>query len=263
MGGLKDSMRDAIKQLAFRTSVDRLKKQGVTQVNVLGLDRIAALIEAAVHRSLKSRLVGADREVVADATKAEFLRLLRSNEDLLREKSEVERMRERAEEELDALRRDLAQQQSALKLKLERLDPAAAGRWHGEDGAIAGKVAAIVQALANGGPTSADDVQRRLTELVMDVVSDERRDAEAARQALIDRDVAAMQRRIEKLTGSLSLTEHKLQQLSAQHSLDSGISSIYREVQGLAPDDERAETKKGMMAAILEANLRLQKRGTA
>lgn len=261
MGGLKDSLRDAIKQLAFRTSVDRLKKQGVTQVNVLGLDRIAALIEAAVHRSLKSRLVGSDREVVADATKAEFLRLLRSNEDLQREKSEVERMRERAEEELDALRRELAQQQSALKLKLERPDAAAAGRWQGEDDAIAGKVAAVVQALAHAGPASADDVQRRLTELVMDVVSDERRAAETARQALADRDVAAMQRRIEKLTESLSLTEHKLQQLSAQRSLDTGISSIYREVQGLAPGDARAETKKGMMAAILEANLRLQKRG--
>jgi len=263
MGGLKDSLRDAIKQLAFRTSVDRLKKQGVTQVNVLGLDRIAALIEAAVHRSLKSRLVGADRDVVADATKAEFLRLLRSNEDLQREKTETERMRERAEEELDALRRELSQQQSALKLKLERPDPAAAGRWQGEDGTIAGKVAAVVHALAQHGASSADDLRTRLTELVMDVVSDERRVAEVARKALADRDVEAMQRRIEKLTESLSMTEHKLQQLSAQRSLDAGISSIYREVQGLAPGDARAETKQGMMTAILEANLRLQKRGTA
>ncbi|MFN9703248.1 MAG: hypothetical protein ACK595_00305, partial [Planctomycetota bacterium] len=51
MGGLKDSLRDAIRQIAFRTSVDRLRKQGVKQVSVLGLDRIIALIDAAERDS--------------------------------------------------------------------------------------------------------------------------------------------------------------------------------------------------------------------
>lgn len=261
MGGLKDAMRDAIRQLAFRTSVDRLKKQGVKQVNVLGLDRITALIEAAVHRSLRSRLVGADREVVADATKAEFLRLLRSNEDLQRAKSEIEKVRERTQEELDGLRRELAQQQSALRVRLERGDQAVAGRWQGEDAAIAQKVAAVVQALPEAG--AAAGLQERLVELVMDVVAGERQTAVAARQALADREVEAMQRRIEKLTQALAVTEHKLQQVSAQRSIEPGISSIYREVQGIAHGDERAEQKKGMMAALLAENLRLQKRGSA
>ena len=260
MGGLKDAMRDAIRQLAFRTSVDRLKKQGVKQVNVLGLDRITALIEAAVHRSLRSRLVGADREVVADATKAEFLRLLRSNEDLQREKSEIEKVRERTQEELDALRRELAHQQSALRVRLERGDQDVTARWQGEDAAIAQKVAAVVQALPAGGTAGLQD---RLVELVMDVVAGERQTAAAARQALADREVEAMQRRIEKLTQALAVTEHKLQQVSAQRSIEPGISSIYREVQGIAQGDERAEQKKGMMAALLAENLRLQKRGSA
>jgi hypothetical protein len=87
MTGFKETLKDAVRQMSFRTSLDNLKKKGVQQVNVLGIDRIIALIEAAVHRSLKSRLVGVEREAVADATKAEFLRLLRSNEDLQREKS--------------------------------------------------------------------------------------------------------------------------------------------------------------------------------
>ena len=264
MGGLKDSLRDAIRQLAFRTSLDRLRKQGVKQVNVLGLDRIIALIDAAVHTSLKSRLVGADREVVADATKAEFLRLLRSNEDLQREKSEIEKLRERTQEELDALRRELAQQQSALRVRLERDDPGAAARWQGEDAAIARKVAAVVQELAAAGeaPVAAAALEARLAELVMDVVVGERRAGESVRKQLADRDVAMMQQRIEKLSQALAVTEHKLQQVSSQRSLDAGISSIYREVQGLAADDTRVEAKKGIMAAILAENLRLQKRGT-
>lgn len=263
MGGLKDSLRDAIRQLAFRTSVDRLRKQGVKQVNVLGLDRIIALIDAAVHTSLKSRLVGVDREVVADATKAEFLRLLRSNEDLQREKSEIERVRERTQEELDALRRELAQQQSALRVRLERDDPASTARWHGEDAAIARKVATVVQELAAAGdaPVAASVLEERVVELVLDFVAGERRAADAARKQLADREVGVMQQRIEKLSQALAVTEHKLQHVSAERSLDAGISSFYRQVQGLAADDLRAEAKKGMMAAILAENLRLQKRG--
>jgi hypothetical protein len=96
----------------------------------------------------------------------------------------------------------------------------------------------------------------------MDVVVGERRAGESVRKQLADRDVAMMQQRIEKLSQALAVTEHKLQQVSSQRSLDAGISSIYREVQGLAADDTRAEAKKGIMAAILAENLRLQKRGT-
>ena len=92
MAGMRDSLKQAVRQMAFRTSVDDLKKKGVQQVNVLGIDRIIQLIDEAVHRSLKTKLVGLEREAVADATKSEFLRLLRSKEDLEREKGELERL---------------------------------------------------------------------------------------------------------------------------------------------------------------------------
>jgi hypothetical protein len=57
VSGFKETLKDAVRQMSFRTSVDKLKKKGVQNVNVLGIDRIISLIEAAVHRSLKSRLV--------------------------------------------------------------------------------------------------------------------------------------------------------------------------------------------------------------
>ena len=46
MGSFKDTLKESLRQLAFRTSIDSLKKKGVQQVNVLGLDRISSLIEA-------------------------------------------------------------------------------------------------------------------------------------------------------------------------------------------------------------------------
>ena len=258
--GFKETLKDAVRQMSFRTSLDSLKKKGVQQVSVLGIDRIIALIEAAVHRSLKSRLVGVEREAVADATKAEFLRLLRSNEDLQREKSEIEQQRERAEEEVDQLRREITQQSQALQLKLDQDALELATRYDGENAAIAHKVAEVVQSFATTPGLALSAVEQRLMELVMNVVTGERQAADEARKALRDREVDNLQRRIKKLNDSLAQTEQRLQQVAAMKSLDGGISSVYRQVQGLDLSDQQAGKKKELMAEIFKANLKLQKK---
>ena len=258
--GIKESLKDAVRQMSYRTSLDSLKKKGVQQVSVLGIDRIIALIEAAVHRSLKSRLLGVEREAVADATKAEFLRLLRSNEDLQRQKSDIEEQRERAEDEVDQLRRELAQQNQELQLKLELDTLSLANRYQGENAAIARKVTEVVQSLAQTPGAKLSAVEQRLMELVMDVVSTERQEAESARRALQDREVDNLQRRIKKLNDTLVNTEQRLQQVAALKQVDGGISSVYREVQGIGGADEQAGKKKDLMAEIFKANLGLQKK---
>ena len=263
MGKFKDTLKDAVRQMAFRTSVDDLKKQGVSNVNVLGMDRIVALIEAAVHKSLKSRLLTMEREAVADATKAEFLRLVRSNKDLQRQKSEIEEQKERAEEEIDQLRRELTRQQQELKVRLEQGALEVANRYEGENALIAKKVSEVMRSLAGSGELSLPDAETHVVELVMDVVRGEREDAEKARAALRDREVDNLQRRINKLNESLQLTEHKLQTVSAMKNIDTGISSIYREVQGVDTADVLAGKKKELMAEIFQANLKLQKRDRA
>lgn len=263
MGGFKDSLRDAVRQMSFRTSVDSLKKKGVQKVNVLGMDRIIALVEAAVHKSLRSRLVGTDREAVAESTKAEFVRLLRSNEDLQRQKSEIEQQKERAEEEVDQLRRDLTRQQQELRLRLEEGALDIASRYEGENARIATKVSEVMRELAGSGELALGDAEARVVELVMHIVSGEREEAEQARAALRDREVDMLQRRITKLNESLSHTEHKLQTVSAMKNIDDGISSVYREVQGVDGQDSHAGKKKELMAEIFQANLKLQKRGRA
>jgi len=259
VAGFRESLRDVVRQLSFRTSVDSLKKRGVQQVSVLGLDRITALIEAAVHRSLKAQLVGVERAAVADATKAEFLRLLRTNEDLQRQKTASEQLRERAEEEIDQLRRELLQQQQALQQRLAPGEVAAANRHGQEDAAIVAKVAAVVRSLDAG--TGSQAIEQRLIELVMDVVAGERHAADAARAAAGDREVDQLQRRIKKLTENLGATEQRLQQLAAAGAIDAGISSIYRTVQGLDAAAAQVDRKKELMAAIFQANLELQNKG--
>lgn len=261
MGGTdRNTLKDAVRRIAFRTSLDSLKKQGVEQVSVLGIDRIIALIEEAVHRSLKSRFVGIERDAVADATKAEFLRLLRTNEDLQRQKTEVEKLRDRAQEEVDQMRRELSHQQHALAERLQQGSLPDTSRYAGEDAAIAAKVKDLVGALFRAGDVGSAELQERVLELIIDTVGHERRNAESARRALRDREVENMQRRIEKLTQSLETTEHRLRQVAAMKDIDDGISSIYREVQGLGGGEESYGKKKELMSAIFQANMRLQKK---
>ncbi|MEY4831493.1 MAG: hypothetical protein RLZZ562_3289 [Planctomycetota bacterium] len=255
--GFRESLKAAVRQIAFRTDVDSLKKQGIERVSVLGMDRIVGLVEEAVHRSLKSRLVGLEREAVADATKAEFLRLLRSNQELQREKSEIERHKERAEEEVDQLRRQLVAEKQALETRLQQGQSAMMAAHASQDAALADRVR---EALAASGGGADEAQESRVLALVLDAVGQERATAEEAKSALRDREVENLQRRIEKLTQSLSTTEHRLRQVAAMKNIDDGISSIYREVQGLDEHASDGGKKKELMSAIFAANMRLQKK---
>ena len=261
MAGFKETLKDALRQVSFRTSVDKLKKKGIQDVNVLGIDRLVGLVEAAVHRSLRSRLMGVDREAVAESTKAEFLRLLQSHEDLQREKTQIEQARERAEEEIDLMRRELARKQSALQVRLEADPVEQTNRYVGEDAAIATKVAEVLASIHESASTPTPDVlQDRLMALVMDVVHEERKTADSARKALQDREVDILQRRIKKLSATLTATEQQLARASVEQNVETGISSIYREVQGLDVSDQHAGKKRELMADIFRANLAMQKR---
>jgi predicted nucleic acid-binding Zn-ribbon protein len=260
LAGFRDSLRDAVRQFAFRTSVDSLRRSGVQNVSVLGLDRIVALVEEAVHTSLRAHLRGSEREAVADATKAEFLRLLRSNEDLQRQKTEAEKQKERAEEEIDQLRRELLSQQQALQQRLQQANLAAAGEYQGEDASIAARVRELFAPLVATGDTNAIPPEAKVIEVVMEIVGGQRRSLEEARQALRDREVENLQRRIHKLNHTLNETEDRLRTVVARQDIEGGISSIYREVQGIDDSVPDRNRRRQLMSAIFEANLQLRQR---
>jgi hypothetical protein len=251
------SLRDVIRKLAYKTSIDQLKKDGFDKVNVLGLDRIALLIQEAVQRSLRFKLLAVEREEVASATKEEFLRLLKSNEDLERKHDELRRLKEVAEEQVDDLRRELAQQERLLERKLAMAESAAANSYHGEDRAIAERLGVLIEGLLQAGEN--EELRDRVLDLVMDIVRNERREATKAREAVRDHEVGTLQRRIQKLATSLHETEHRLTEVTAIKNIDQGISSVYKEVQGLNQAASHFDQKKALMEDIFAANRRLQK----
>jgi hypothetical protein len=71
-----------------------------------------------------------------------------------------------------------------------------------------------------------------------------------------------LERRVAKLSSSLSELEGAMRRLAAAKSLDEGLASIFRTVQGLAPDDGHFAQKREMLREIWVANLELQRRDT-
>lgn len=73
------------------------------------------------------------------------------------------------------------------------------------------------------------------------------------------RQIETLERRIQKLTASLGMTEGELRRALTQQSVDPGVASMYRNVQGLSAVDVQQELKKELMSKIFQANLELRK----
>ncbi len=67
-----------------------------------------------------------------------------------------------------------------------------------------------------------------------------------------------LERRVAKLTESLSATESALKQIAAAKNIDLGVASIFRNVQGLTLEDALYEAKREMLKNIFEANVALR-----
>ncbi len=73
-----------------------------------------------------------------------------------------------------------------------------------------------------------------------------------------NRQIQVLERRIGKLTTSLDATEGQLSRMALMRDVDTGVSSIYRDVQGLDAGDDEKDTKRGLMSSIFDANVLLQ-----
>lgn len=104
----------------------------------------------------------------------------------------------------------------------------------------------------------ASRLAEREAELVREARDHERRLEE--KEATYRREIENLQRRVAKLSRSLESTEGELRRVASLKQVDTGLASIYREVQGLDPGDSNAEAKQEMMSAIFQANLAMQKR---
>jgi len=76
--------------------------------------------------------------------------------------------------------------------------------------------------------------------------------------AAFKREIEQLHRRIAKLNGSLATTEQEITRLRSLKSVDDGVASVYRDVQGLEDGEARSEIKKELMSEIFRSNMDLQ-----
>ncbi len=101
-------------------------------------------------------------------------------------------------------------------------------------------------------------VEKEVIALLKSELASWRESSTASRMLESQRQIEMLERRVEKLTESLGLTEAELLRVARLKNIDLGIASIFREVQGLKSDDERFEQKKEMLKNIFEANVALR-----
>lgn len=131
-------------------------------------------------------------------------------------------------------------------------------------------------------PTLADARQDVLRELVAEEGTKALQSARRAQEALVTalsgmenkggdpnlaaelegyrRQIDLLERRITKLTQLLSMTEDDLRRLIDAKSIDPGLASIYKSVQGLDSAANSAQAKKELMKRIFQANLELKEK---
>ena len=261
--GVTGKIRDAIRGLARTESLRQLEKRGVRKVNVVGLDRIVGLIEEAVQGSLRDRLLSDERSEVAESTKARFLELLQQNRSLEEDRDALRAAKDDAQRQVDEMRSELTAQQAVLERREAEAQARAEARQADQDDKLVSAFALAVRAVERDESRAAQLIDG-LQGFVLDTVQEQRRLEAAAREQGFERDTDNLRRRVRKLTDSLSESEQRLQRAVASKSADdTGVASVYSEVQGLANTDGQYAQKKALMADIFAANMSLQKQAGA
>jgi len=112
------------------------------------------------------------------------------------------------------------------------------------------KVADLFGRLGPGAP-AADDVLSTIHGALAEVRG------RRATHAEVEREIQVLEGRVARLKELLGASEEELARMVQEKSLDPGIASIYRTVQGIDPSASNYRKKKELLAVIYKANVEL------
>ena len=166
-----------------------------------------------------------------------------------------------AEAEIAGLRDDLAAQRASFRQEEALLREEASEVGGLQQAALVDRIQAIFAKVPRTPEIEA--VEKEIIALAVAELYEGRQKAVEAQMAEHARLVDQLERRIAKLTSLLGVTEEELQRVLSMKTIDEGVASIYRTVQGLGSEAAQAEQKKAMMAVIFKENMAFQKRDGA
>ena len=118
---------------------------------------------------------------------------------------------------------------------------------------LADKVKALLELSGAGGQLPA--LEREILRILEHTVAEIRRPRVS--QAEVRAEIRVLEARIQDLKRMLSASEDELARMLAEKSLDPGVASIYRTVQGLDRSTADYAKKKELLAVIYKANVEL------
>ncbi|HHI67777.1 MAG TPA: hypothetical protein ENJ97_00465 [Planctomycetes bacterium] len=256
---LKQSLKEALRRFSFRTTPDDLKRRGVENVHVVGLDRIVGLVEEAVRRTLARsfHLGNQGAGTLAAGAKEEFLKLLERTRDLEKARDEAERMRKELEAQVDTLRLRLKETEASLHKERQRIKETVEAQALLEEAKLAEAIRTLFRTWE--GREDLALLREEVVGLVSAHVVQEKNKALAAAMEERDEEAQRLRRRVAKLASSLEKAEEALRNYARNGQIDEGISSVFRTIQGLSPVDPEYKRKKEVLKDIFLSNLKLQK----
>jgi hypothetical protein len=248
-----------LKLLGQATTPDEMQKRGVRRVVSLSFRDVSILIERAINRTLIDRTLGGTDEAETRALGAQaekhFLAQIEELEQLADSRALLAQHRRAIEDELQTLRGELAARRG---FEESRADPASwpvdAERWRELRLAVQDRLAPVFELAAAGAPPI-----RILVGEIMDLFAAERGASLSEVQRAADAEVQKLERRVAKLIAGLEETETALGRVAAMKGVDSGLESVYRDVQGLAAEEKAREKKLAILSKLYIANEKLQR----
>ncbi len=261
-------VRRALLQSSSRVQVAQLAKQGRKTISLLSKERIADLIDHALRQLVdRYRAVAApvpvDPRTAADNVKE----LLQQFQETAQARADLEVSRQVIHDELDVLRRQIAEEKAAAEGRLE--EELEGTRMLGSpefDRHLSGIVARVFEnrrtaIAATEPPEALDDLkhlQPRLEEIVLRVVREERVKYRARRGVDV-RETVLLEKRIEKLYSQLAALENALKMISGSKLQNNQqVLNALRQL-GLLNEDKNYEKKKEMLKIVLDTNKVIRK----
>ncbi len=259
------SLREAIESQSQQVNLSRLaqKKKVARVVSLSTLERIMTeAVENVLLQGPADPLL--DRESLRKQTQDEFQRLLQMHQQAVQEKNEADEAREALEKQVSALKTELQLQVKKFEEEKARISPHVS---LSQDSLVEmeDRVRALFRELvdektvANAGGHAAV-LESQFRSIFDSILSHERGLALAQHKEAHDQELARLGLRIKKLNTALKTSEDALTRLVEQKEIDPGVASIYRSVQGIAPDAVNVERKQELLRVVFVNNLRLRGR---
>jgi len=225
------------------------------QLDPAALER---LVQRALAESQHSSVRGAPRSEVVLAATARLERLLETY-------GHVEGLRQRLQQQREALSAELSRLRGAVVARRGFLDvgddasvwPVDPERWRTLRWRVQARLAALAEAGGNAG------APRVAAQEILGLFAKERAASLSEQRRRSDAEVVQLERRLSALAATVEQAEQVLEVLREAPLEGGGVASYFRAPEGLSGDDAKRDMKLSMLDGVFRDNIELRRRERA